>query len=81
MQTKVIFHSYFKDLTGCAEITEQLPAGSTIGHLLERLYERFPKLKVMQKSTLIAVDVDYQDRSYVLQEADEVSLFPPVQGG
>jgi len=27
------------------------------------------------------VGVDYQDRAYVLKEADEVSLFPPVQGG
>ena len=35
----------------------------------------------MQKATLMAVGVDYQDRSYVLKEGDEVSLFPPVQGG
>jgi len=25
--------------------------------------------------------VDYQDPSYVLKEGDELSLFPPVQGG
>jgi molybdopterin converting factor small subunit len=29
----------------------------------------------------MAVGVDYQDRSYVLKTDDEVSLFPPVQGG
>jgi len=27
------------------------------------------------------VGVDYQPRDYVLQNGDEVSLFPPVQGG
>jgi molybdopterin converting factor small subunit len=42
---------------------------------------RFPKLAGMQKSTLMAVGVDYQDRTCVLKEGDEVSLFPPVQGG
>jgi molybdopterin converting factor small subunit len=42
---------------------------------------RFPKLAAMQKSMLVAVGVEYQDRSYVLQNGDEVSLFPPVQGG
>jgi molybdopterin converting factor small subunit len=42
---------------------------------------RFPKLAAMQNSTLIAVGVEYQGRSYVLQEGNEVSLFPPVQGG
>jgi molybdopterin converting factor small subunit len=27
------------------------------------------------------VGVEYRDRSYVLNADDEVSLFPPVQGG
>jgi molybdopterin converting factor small subunit len=35
----------------------------------------------MQKSTLLAVGVDYQPRHYILNEGDEVSFFPPVQGG
>ena len=43
--------------------------------------ENFPKLAAMKKSTLLAVGVDYQPRDYVLQDGDEVSLFPPVQGG
>jgi molybdopterin converting factor small subunit len=42
---------------------------------------RFPKLSAMKKSTLLAVGVDYQPRDYALQDGDEVSLFPPVQGG
>ena len=41
----------------------------------------FPKLAAMEKSTLIAVGVDYQTRDYVLKDGDEVSFFPPVQGG
>ena len=81
MQVKVHFYSYCKDLTGCAETTETLAAGSPLGALHEQLAARFPKLAAMKKSTLLAVGVDYQPRDYVLQEGDEVSLFPPVQGG
>ena len=81
MEITVHFYSYFKDLTGCARTSEDLPAASTLDDLLKRLCARFPKLDAMQKSTLIAVGVDYQDRRYVLHEGDEVSLFPPVQGG
>ncbi|HEY2951374.1 MAG TPA: MoaD/ThiS family protein [Verrucomicrobiae bacterium] len=81
MQVSVHFYSYFKELTGCAETTETLPAGGTIGDLHQRLMARFPKLGEMRKSTLIAVGVEYQPREYVLKEGDEVSLFPPVQGG
>ena len=81
MQVSVCFHSYFKDLTGCAQTTETIPEGSTIGALHQQLVGRFPKLAEMRKSTLIAVGVDYQPCDYMLKEGDEVSLFPPVQGG
>jgi molybdopterin converting factor small subunit len=81
MLVSVSFYSYFKDLTGCANATEELADGSTLGDLFSRLVVRFPKLEPMQKATLMAVGVDYQDRTYVLREGDEVSLFPPVQGG
>ena len=81
MNVQVTFYSYFKDLTGVARTGEALPEGSTIADLYQRLAARFPKLESMRKSTLIAVGVDYQGRDYVLREGDEVSLFPPVQGG
>jgi len=81
MQITVHFYSYFKDLTGCAQTSEALPPGSTIEALLKKLASRFAKLGAMQKATLVAVGVDYQGRDYVLREGDEVSLFPPVQGG
>ena len=81
MRVSVSFYSYFKELTGCAQASEELPNGGTLGDLFKRLSTRFPRLAAMQKSTLMAVGVDYQSRDYVLKENDEVSLFPPVQGG
>ena len=81
MRISVHFYSYFKELTGCAEATEMLAPGGTIGDLLAQLFVRFPKLEPMQKSMLIAVGVEYQPRSHPLDDGDEVSLFPPVQGG
>ncbi len=77
----VCFHSYFKDLAGAARTTEALPPGSTTADLLKQLHERFPPLAAMKNSTLVAVGVEYQGRGYVLRDGDEVSLFPPVQGG
>lgn len=81
MSVTVHFYSYFKELTGCAQTTEDVAPGATIAALQEKLGARFPKLAAMQKSTLIAVGVDYQDRNYALKAGDEVSMFPPVQGG
>ena len=81
MTVTVHFHSYFKDLTGCEQVTETVEAGCTLGDLHRNLVARFPKLAAMERAMLIAVGVEYQPHSYVLKEGDEVSLFPPVQGG
>jgi len=78
---RVQFWSYFKELTGCTQTNEELPKGATLGDLIGRLHTRFPKLAALDKSTLVAVGVEYQGRAYLLQDGDEVSLFPPVQGG
>ncbi len=81
MITKVHFYSYFKELTGCTETSVELAEGATIEQLYAELIRRYPKLAAMNHSTLIAVGAEYQGRSYVLKPGDEVSLFPPVQGG
>ena len=81
MRISVSYYSYFKDLTGCGQAGEELPSGSTLEELLRQVLVRFPKLEPMKKSMLVAVGVDYQDRKYLLKDGDEVSLFPPVQGG
>jgi molybdopterin converting factor small subunit len=81
VQVRVHFYSYFKDLAGSAEVTETVAPGARLEDLLQQVFIRFPRLVPMQKSALVAVGVDYQGRDYILAEGDEVSLFPPVQGG
>jgi molybdopterin converting factor small subunit len=81
MRISVHFYSYFKELVGCAQTEEVAAEGSTLAEFLRKLFQRFPKLAAMEKSMLVAVGVDYQSRNYILKEGDEVSLFPPVQGG
>jgi len=58
-----------------------MPETSTLRELIAHVHERAPKLRPLERSTLKAVGVDYHDGNYILQEGDEVSLFPPVQGG
>jgi molybdopterin converting factor small subunit len=81
MEVSVHFYSYFKDLAGCAQTSVSLADGLTLQDLIEQISGRFPKWAAMHKSALIAVGVEYQNRDYKLKPGDEVSLFPPVQGG
>lgn len=81
VRVTVHFYSFFKDLAGCASFVQAMPPASTLSALLKLIIVQFPKLEPMRKSMLTAVGVEYQDREYLLREGDEVSLFPPVQGG
>jgi molybdopterin converting factor small subunit len=81
MSISVHFYSYFQDLTGCAQTSETVAEGGTLADLLKIVFRRFPKLAAMERSMLVAVGVDYQPKDYILKNGDEVSLFPPVQGG
>lgn len=81
IQVTVNLYSFFKDLAGCQTTNHAVPRGTTLSDFMTSIIARFPRLEPMNKCSLIAVGVEYQDRSYVLNDGDEVSLFPPVQGG
>lgn len=81
MKVEVQFFSWFKEAAGCGQATEDLPEGSTIAELMARIHTRFPKLEAAARSTLIAVGLEYASRDQILKPGDQVSLFPPVQGG
>lgn len=81
MTVTVHLWSYFRDLAGTAQLAVNVPPGGSVADVLSAVYAVHPKLGALRNSTLIAVGVDYQGASHIVQEGDEVSLFPPVQGG
>jgi molybdopterin converting factor small subunit len=81
IHVRVTFYSYFKDLAGYAGTDLELPAGSSVADLLLRTFDKFPQLAPMAKSTLVAVGLEYRTKNDLLTDGDDVSLFPPVQGG
>ena len=81
MDVRVSFYSYFKDFAGTAQEVYPLPAGSTLDDLYSEVAKRHPRFAEARKSCLMAVGLDYERPNYQLKEGDDVSLFPPVQGG
>lgn len=81
MKIEVQFFSYFKDAAGCAVATEELPEGALVKDLLARIHARFPKLAPAARSTLVAIGLEFAFPDQQLKPGDQVSLFPPVQGG
>ncbi len=81
LKVLVKFWSYFRDHTGCAETALELAKGTTLGETHAAVLDEFPKLAGSKNSTLKAVGLEYEDDDFVLSDGDEISFFPPVQGG
>jgi MoaE-MoaD fusion protein len=77
----VQFFSFFRQLTGQNELPLDLPDNDTVADALSRLYVQFPRLKEADKTTLIAIGVDFATRATKLRDGDVLSLMPPLQGG
>ncbi|MBL9135893.1 MAG: MoaD/ThiS family protein [Verrucomicrobiales bacterium] len=81
MQIHVRYWSWFKDIAGRAAEDFQVAEKARLDELLNLVRQRHPRLAEARHSTLVAVGTEYQPPDYILTEGDEVSLFPPVQGG
>ena len=81
MKITIQFFSFLRQLTGQTECALELPDGSTVADALTQLYAKYPRLKEAEKTTLMAVGVEFATRSGKLHDGDVLSLMPPLQGG
>jgi molybdopterin converting factor small subunit len=81
MTIHVHYWSYFKDIVGSDHSVFEVPPETTLGQLQDRIGQLFPKMAALRGCTLASVGVDYQTAEHPLRDGDQVSLFPPVQGG
>ena len=81
MKITVQFFSFLRQLVGCNELSLDLPEGLTVADALLQVYTKFPRLKEAEKTTLIAVGVEFANPTAPLRDGDVISLMPPLQGG
>jgi len=78
---KVLFFGVLKDVTGHAADQIDVPTGANVGVVFEHYAARFPKLRAMERSILLARNEQFARASESLAEGDEIALLPPVSGG
>jgi MoaE-MoaD fusion protein len=82
MNVHVLFFGASRDITGFEEERIELRNGGASAGELRRRYEaRFPRLREMGGSLLMAVNQELRDGSWPLADGDEVAFLPPVSGG
>jgi molybdopterin synthase catalytic subunit len=81
MRVRVLFFGMVKDLAGRPSEDAELPPGSDLRSVFEKYAARYPRLRDLAGSIVMARNQEFADLGTKLQEGDEVAFLPPVSGG
>ena len=81
MRIRVLFFGVLRDVVGVREDSLDVPEGGRLDTVFEHYATRFPKLREMAASTVLALNQQFSSPSAPLAEGDEVAFLPPVSGG
>ncbi len=80
-KVKILFFATLRDRAGTKTAEMEVPEGTTVGELRDRIAEVYPALGPALQTALIAVTREYAAPEAVLPDHADVALFPPVSGG
>ncbi|MGA3042556.1 MAG: molybdenum cofactor biosynthesis protein MoaE [Bryobacteraceae bacterium] len=78
---KVLFFGMLKDVVGRAEDQLDLENSATLGGVFDQYCGRFPLLREMAASILLARNQEFAGPSTQVADGDEIAFLPPVSGG
>jgi molybdopterin synthase catalytic subunit len=81
MNVRVRLFARYRELAGSGSLDVEVPPSSTALDVFDRVAERFPEMRPMRASTLMAVDEEFVRPDTELREGEELALMPPVSGG
>jgi MoaE-MoaD fusion protein len=81
MRVKVLFFGILKDIVGSAEDQLSVADGAQLRSIFDHYAGRFPRLREMASSIVLARNQEFSDVSARVSEGDEIAFLPPVSGG
>lgn len=81
MRIHVLFFGLLKDVCGRSEESFDAPEGANAGEVFDHYAAKFPALRGMAGSIVLALNQEFTTRAHGLREGDELALLPPVSGG
>jgi len=70
-----------KDIAGRSLEETEVPAGSCLDSLFAHYADRFPRLRELEQSIVLARNHEFAGRAEPIQDGDEIAFLPPVSGG
>ena len=78
---RVLFFGQLKDITGSSEDSPELGEGASLESVFEHYASRFPRLRDLRSSIVIARNHQFSVASTPVSDGDEIAFLPPVSGG
>ncbi len=80
---RVLFFGAARDVVdqNSSPLLLTLEAPATVAHAFQQLVEQFAGLERFGRSLLFAVNQEYATQQTILEDNDELAIFPPVSGG
>jgi len=80
MKINILAFGIAKDIINSSTLGIEISEGTTVGQLKKQLTSQFPDFEKL-RSLSIAVNQEYQEDDFLLNEKDEIVIIPPVSGG
>jgi molybdopterin converting factor small subunit len=80
MKVKLVAYGIAREILNTREMNWSIASGYSIAHLKQELIEKYPTFGKLSKLSF-AVDEEYRDDSFLLNDGVEVVIIPPVSGG
>ncbi len=81
MRARVLFFGVLKDMVGKPSEEAEFPSGATLGCVLRAYSERYPGVRGISPSIVMARNQRFAAASELIEDGDELALLPPVSGG
>ena len=78
---KVLFFGLLRDIVGMNEEGCELPPSGTLGGVFEMYGSRFPRLRELRRSLVLARNQQFCNEAVSVVDGDEIAFLPPVSGG
>jgi MoaE-MoaD fusion protein len=81
VRIRVLFFGVLRDIVGLREDSIDVPEGGRVLTVFEHYASRFPRLRDVSSSIVLALNQQFSEPSAALSDGDEVAFLPPVSGG
>jgi molybdopterin converting factor subunit 1 len=78
---RVLFFGIVRDIVGAAQETVAVDSAATLAGLFDQYTARFPRLRQMSGSIVLARNQEFAAPATALADNDEIAFLPPVSGG